>query len=109
MGLHIWNGDPHRAERDACSVPAHPAPGGRVAEHQSQRGPLVRAVAQDTRSQRRNRELALERHAPAVGDVRRTRADVSKAEAELGWAPTTSLADGLRSQWSWVAGRVAAP
>lgn len=55
------------------------------------------------------RELLLERHAPAVGDVRRTRADVSKAEAELGWAPTTSLADGLRSQWSWVAGRVAAP
>ena len=55
------------------------------------------------------RGLVLERHAPAVGDVRRTRADVSKAAAALGWAPTTSLADGLRSQWSWVAGRVAAP
>ena len=55
------------------------------------------------------RELALERHAAAVGDVQRTRADVSKAEAELGWAPTTSLADGLRAQWAWVAGRVPAP
>jgi UDP-glucuronate 4-epimerase len=55
------------------------------------------------------RELVLERHAPAVGDVKRTRADVAKAEAELGWAPTTSLEDGLRTQWAWVAGRVAAP
>ena len=55
------------------------------------------------------RELVLERHASAVGDVRRTRADISKAETELGWAPTTSLEDGLRAQWAWVAGRVAAP
>ena len=55
------------------------------------------------------RELVLERHAAAVGDVQRTRADVSKAEADLGWAPTTPLAAGLRAQWSWVAGRVPAP
>jgi nucleoside-diphosphate-sugar epimerase len=55
------------------------------------------------------RELVLERHAAAVGDVSRTRADVTKAEAELGWAPTTSLGDGLRAQWAWVAGRVPAP
>ena len=55
------------------------------------------------------RELVLERHAAAVGDVQRTRADVSKAEAELGWAPTTPLAAGLRAQWSWVVGRVPAP
>jgi nucleoside-diphosphate-sugar epimerase len=55
------------------------------------------------------RELVVERHAAAVGDVKRTRADVSKAEAALGWAPTTSLEDGLRAQWAWVAGRVPAP
>jgi nucleoside-diphosphate-sugar epimerase len=55
------------------------------------------------------RELLVERHAAAVGDVKRTRADVSKAEAALGWAPTTSLEDGLRAQWAWVAGRVPAP
>ena len=55
------------------------------------------------------RELAVERHGEAAGDVRRTRADVSKAERELGWAPTTSLADGLAAQWNWVAARVAAP
>ena len=55
------------------------------------------------------RELRVERHGAAVGDVRRTRADVSKAGRELGWAPTTSLADGLAAQWEWVAARVAAP
>jgi len=55
------------------------------------------------------RTLALERHVAAAGDVRRTRADVEKAEAELGWHPTTSLAEGLEAQWAWVAGRVATP
>src|SRR6187551_3503711 len=41
------------------------------------------------------RKLAVERHGEAAGDVRRTRADVSKASRDLGWGPTTSLADGL--------------
>jgi UDP-glucuronate 4-epimerase len=54
------------------------------------------------------RTLALERHGAAAGDVRRTRADVTKAEQELGWRPSTSLRDGLEAQWAWVAGRVAA-
>jgi UDP-glucuronate 4-epimerase len=53
--------------------------------------------------------LAVERHSEAAGDVRRTRADVTKAERELGWRPETPLADGLRAQWAWVAARVAAP
>jgi len=55
------------------------------------------------------RKLAVERHGPAVGDVRRTRADAAKALAGVGWAPTTVLADGLRAHWKWVAARVAAP
>jgi nucleoside-diphosphate-sugar epimerase len=55
------------------------------------------------------RTVSLERHGDAAGDVRRTRADVSKAERELGWRPTTSLAEGLAAQWEWVAARVAAP
>ena len=54
------------------------------------------------------RALVVERHGVAAGDVRRTRADVTQADAELGWRPTTPLADGLRAQWDWVAGRVAA-
>jgi len=56
-----------------------------------------------------DRELHVERHGAAAGDVRRTRADVRKAEGQLGWRPTTPLADGLRAQWEWVAARVAAP
>ena len=55
------------------------------------------------------RELNVERHGAAVGDVRRTRADVTKAGADLGWAPSIGLADGIRAQWEWVAARVAAP
>jgi UDP-glucuronate 4-epimerase len=55
------------------------------------------------------RELQVERHGAATGDVRRTRADVGKAERELGWGPATPLADGLRAQWNWVTARVAAP
>ena len=54
------------------------------------------------------RSLAVERHGAASGDVRRTRADVTKAYDELGWAPVTPLAEGLRAQWEWAAARVAA-
>jgi nucleoside-diphosphate-sugar epimerase len=54
-------------------------------------------------------ELQVERHADAVGDVKRTRADITKAETALGWGPGTSLEDGLQAHWAWVAGRVPAP
>ena len=49
------------------------------------------------------------RHAgEAKGDVRRTRADVSRIRAALGWKPGTGLEDGLARMWSWASGRVAA-
>ncbi|MDH4076489.1 MAG: GDP-mannose 4,6-dehydratase [Acidimicrobiia bacterium] len=38
------------------------------------------------------------------GDVRRTGADTSLARAVLGWAPTTTLAEGLAAQFAWAAG-----
>jgi UDP-glucuronate 4-epimerase len=44
----------------------------------------------------------------ATGDVRRTRADVARIRAALGWEPRTSLVDGLDRMWSWASGRVAA-
>ena len=47
------------------------------------------------------RALDVERVGAAAGDVRRTRADVAKAEAELAWAPATSLREGMRAQWEW--------
>ena len=49
------------------------------------------------------------RDRPAVpGDVRRTNADTTLIERELGWRPRVSLEEGLRAQWEWAASRVAA-
>lgn len=54
------------------------------------------------------RAAAIERHAAASGDVRRTSADTTKAQRELGVTATTALRDGVRAHWEWVAARVAA-
>jgi UDP-glucuronate 4-epimerase len=45
---------------------------------------------------------------PARGDVRRTKADVSRIARDLGWAPATRLGDGLAAMWSWASATVAA-
>ncbi len=42
----------------------------------------------------------------AKGDVRRTKADVSRIRAALGWEPQTTLEDGLSRMWAWASGRV---
>ncbi|MEZ5407423.1 MAG: GDP-mannose 4,6-dehydratase [Acidimicrobiales bacterium] len=47
------------------------------------------------------REVPLEWGPAQRGDVRRTGADTSLARAVLGWAPTTTLAEGLASQFAW--------
>ncbi len=44
----------------------------------------------------------------AKGDVRRTKADVSRIRDALGWAPRTGLEGGLGRMWSWASARVAA-
>ena len=44
----------------------------------------------------------------AKGDVRRTKADVSRIHDALGWEPRTRLEDGLARMWSWASARVAA-
>jgi UDP-glucuronate 4-epimerase len=54
------------------------------------------------------RTLELLERPAAAGDVRRTSADATRIERELGWRPTTSLADGLQAQWEWASVRVAA-
>jgi dTDP-D-glucose 4,6-dehydratase len=47
--------------------------------------------------------------APRIaGDVRRTAADTSRIEEDLGWTAQTAFEAGLRAQWNWAAGRVAA-
>jgi nucleoside-diphosphate-sugar epimerase len=54
------------------------------------------------------RALAVRRVGVAEGDMARTNADITRIREELGWAPRTSLRDGLTSMWSWAAARVAA-
>lgn len=43
----------------------------------------------------------IDRRPAAAGDVQRTGGDSSKAYAELGWSPSTSVFDGLREQVAW--------
>ena len=43
-----------------------------------------------------------------AGDVRRTKADVTRIRAELGWQPSATLANGLERMWAWASARVAA-
>ena len=55
------------------------------------------------------RTLDLVESPSAAGDVRRTSADATRIERDLGWRARTTLEDGLRAQWEWASVRVAAP
>jgi nucleoside-diphosphate-sugar epimerase len=52
------------------------------------------------------RRLSVDRHPAVAGDQRRTKADTTRIEQELGWRPAVSLEDGLRAQWEWAATRL---
>ncbi|HEU5280304.1 MAG TPA: NAD-dependent epimerase/dehydratase family protein [Gaiellaceae bacterium] len=52
--------------------------------------------------------LELVERPAAAGDVRRTSADATRIERDLGWRATTTLEDGLQAQWEWASARVAA-
>jgi len=47
------------------------------------------------------KKLRRKKAAPAMGDMATSMADISKAKAELGWEPQTTLAQGLRKTVSW--------
>ncbi|MBA2462195.1 MAG: NAD-dependent epimerase/dehydratase family protein [Actinobacteria bacterium] len=47
------------------------------------------------------KRLEVKREAAVLGDQRRTKADTDRIHADLGWAPRTSLEEGLRAQWEW--------
>ena len=49
--------------------------------------------------------IDLVRTGDQAGDVRRTGADTTAARSLLGWAPTTSLRDGVAAQVAWHLGR----
>jgi UDP-glucuronate 4-epimerase len=55
------------------------------------------------------RTLDVVQRPAAAGDVRRTSADATRIERDLGWRATTPLENGLRAQWEWASVRVAAP
>jgi nucleoside-diphosphate-sugar epimerase len=52
------------------------------------------------------RPLELQRTNPAAGDVQRTAADTGLIRKELGWAPRTSLEEGLDAQLRWLRNEV---
>jgi nucleoside-diphosphate-sugar epimerase len=54
------------------------------------------------------RRLEVVRAARAEGDVRRTAADTSRIQADLGWEARVPFEEGLEAQWRWAADRVAA-
>ena len=67
---------------------------------------VLDAIAELERVSRRTLDV---RHLDvAKGDVRRTKADVTRIRAELGWQPQTSLSEGLTGMWAWASARVAA-
>ncbi len=46
---------------------------------------------------------------PSLGDVRHTSADIRRAASALGYAPRTSLADGLRAEAVWLSSMLLEP
>jgi nucleoside-diphosphate-sugar epimerase len=48
------------------------------------------------------RRVTVTYEAEALGDVRHTWADTTRARRELGWQPRTSLRDGLAAQLAWL-------
>lgn len=52
-----------------------------------------------------NKKLDLEKHPPRLGDVRHTRADISKAKKLLGYRPTVNFEEGLRRAIEWFESR----
>ena len=55
------------------------------------------------------RELDVRFGSPAAGDVQRTVADTSRIFHDIGWAPQTTLEEGLTSQLAWAASPVLVP
>lgn len=48
------------------------------------------------------RRLDIRREAKQKGDMRDTYADTSRARAELGFAPTVTIEEGLRAEYEWL-------
>ncbi|MFL5980138.1 MAG: NAD-dependent epimerase/dehydratase family protein [Gaiellaceae bacterium] len=91
----------------AATIAAMSAPGPLYNVGGGQEATMRDAIATLERISGRTLEFVAKPAAP--GDVRRTAADTTRLEDDLGWRATTSLEDGLRAQWEWASVRVAAP
>lgn len=48
------------------------------------------------------RKVTIDQQGPQKGDMRDTYADTSRARADLGFAPSVTLEEGLRAMWRWM-------
>ena len=48
------------------------------------------------------RPVTIDQQGPQKGDMRDTYADTSRAQADLGFAPSVTLEEGLRQMWRWM-------
>ena len=48
------------------------------------------------------RKVTIDQQGPQKGDMRDTYADTSRAKADLGFAPSVTLEEGLRHMWQWM-------
>jgi UDP-glucose 4-epimerase len=48
------------------------------------------------------RKVTIDQQEPQKGDMRDTYADTSRARADLGFAPSVTLEEGLRQMWRWM-------
>jgi nucleoside-diphosphate-sugar epimerase len=48
------------------------------------------------------RTVTIDQQGPQKGDMRDTYADTSRARADLGFAPSVTLEEGLRQMWRWM-------
>jgi nucleoside-diphosphate-sugar epimerase len=48
------------------------------------------------------RAVTIDQQGPQKGDMRDTYADTSRARADLGFAPSVTLEEGLRAMWQWM-------
>lgn len=66
-------------------------------DHPTTLAELIETVGQVT-----GRDPIVNREPMQPGDVERTWADLSRSKRELGYAPTTSVREGIEKQWAWM-------
>jgi UDP-glucuronate 4-epimerase len=64
--------------------------------------PITLAEMIDTIARTVGRPAKIKRLPMQPGDVERTWADLTRSNAELGFAPRTSFEEGVRRQWAWL-------